>query len=364
MNVYPFIFSNNPKFRIARHILFWTSLILYDTIFVTLSWSKYFPFSKIFFTNLFVEISSFPLDMIFCYSIIYFFIPRYLFKGKYIVMVLLWLLFSLLFVMFFRLHGQYIAPLIYSASGMPLKMHSSSFIWDFFNLFSQINMEGCMAASIKLGKMWYIKQQELNLIKSEKQKSEAPIADGKMQPFFLINALERVEFLSHGEPGAIPDMIGKIKSLLLYVIYDNNQAKVKLEKEMKFLKEYVELERICSQEKLNIKMKITGNVSGERIAPFIILPLVANSFRQLSLMNLPCKFFDLSIRIAEGHFFMTLIWSKPVDTSTLVNGNNGFLQNIDKRLNLLYPQSHELKAIIKTDQFLIDCKIDLRAAIN
>jgi sensor histidine kinase YesM len=364
MNVYSFVFSNNPKYRFSRHILFWSSLILYDTIFEALSWSKYYPFAKTFIANLFVEISSFPLDMVFCYSIIYFFIPRYLFKGKYIVMVSLWLLFSLLFVVLFRLHTQYIAPLIYSAYGMPSRMHSVSFIWDFFNLFSQLNMEGCMAASIKLGKMWYIKQQELNLIKSEKLKSETTVQNGKMQPFFLVNALDRVEHFSQEKPEAIPDMIGKIKSLLLYVIYDNNQARVKLEKELKFLKEYVELEKICSQENLIIKMSINGNLSGERIAPFIILPLVANSFRQLSLLDLPQKFFDLTIRITDGHLYMNLVWSKPVDTSTLANGNNGFLQNIDKRLNLLYPQSHELKAVIKTNQFLIDCKIDLRGAIN
>jgi LytS/YehU family sensor histidine kinase len=364
MNVYPFIFSNHPRYRISRHVIFWSSLILYDTIFASLSWIKYYPFTKTFFANLFVEISSFPLDMIFCYSVIYFFIPRYLFKGKYITMVLLWLLFSLFFIIFFRLHSQYVAPLIYSAYGMPSNMHSVSFAWVFFDLFSQINMEGCMAAAIKLGKMWYIKQQELILLKSEKQKSETQIENGKMQPFFLINALDRVEYLSHEKPAGIPDMIGKIKSLLLYVIYDNNQAKVKLEKELKFLKEYMELEKACSKEELNIKMQISGNIDGERIAPFIILPLVANSFRQLSLISLPNKFFDLNIKVSEEHFYMILIWSKPVDTSTLSNGNNGFLQNIDKRLNLLYPQSHELKAIIKTDRFVIDCKIDLRGAIN
>lgn len=279
-------------------------------------------------------------------------------------MVLLWLLFSLFFILFFRLHDQYIAPLIYSAYGMPSKMHSVSFAWEFFDLFSQINMEGCMAAAIKLGKMWYIKQEELNLIKSEKQKSETQIDNGKMQPFFLVNALDCVGWLSREKPEAIPDMIGKIKSLLFYVIYDNNQARVKLEKELKFLKEYIELEKVCANEELTIKMQITGNINEENIAPFIILPLVANSFRQLFLMDLRNKFFDLTIRISEGHFHMLLGWSKPVDTSTLTNGNNGFMQSIDKRLNLLYPQSHELKAIIKTDQFLIDCKIDLRGAIN
>jgi LytS/YehU family sensor histidine kinase len=105
-------------------------------------------------------------------------------------------------------------------------------------------------------------------------------------------------------------------------------------------------------------------LSGERIASFIIIPLVENSFRQLAALDLKEKCLDLEIRIAEGSLFMNVAWSKPVDTSTLGNGGNAFLNNIGKRLDLLYPQSHDLKVIIKTHQFIIDCKIDLHAAIN
>jgi len=304
-----------------------------------------------------------PMDMAFCYSIIYFLIPRYLYKGKYISMVFWWLLFSVLFVICFRFYTNYITPAIYAAHGMYPKMHSTSFIWDFFYLFSQINMEGCMTAAIKLGKMWYIKQQELDLIKSERKKIEPALLNGEMKPVFLINALDRVELLLHKKPSVIPGMIRKIKGLLLYVIYDNNQRKVNLQKELKLLEEYVELEKE-GNDKLKVNVNIIGNMGGERIAPFIILSLVENSFRQLSQLDLPNKFINLEIRMAEGQLYITVAWSKPVDTSTLGNGSNVFLQNIGKRLNLLYPHSHEMKAMIKTDQFIINCKIDLHEAIS
>jgi len=76
------------------------------------------------------------------------------------------------------------------------------------------------------------------------------------------------------------------------------------------------------------------------------------------------KFIDLEIRVTEGSLYMKVCWSKPVDSSTLANGGNSALQNIGKRLDLLYPQSHELKVIITTDQFIIDLRIDLHRAIN
>jgi LytS/YehU family sensor histidine kinase len=363
MNLYPLVFSNNPKYRITRHILFWLSLILYDTVFAALSWTR-FPFEHAFAANFFVELFSFPLDMAFCYAVIYFLIPHYLFRGKYIVMLLYWLLFSLIFILLFRLDNLYVSTRILAMYGMTTHTHSASFTWEFFDLFSQINMEGCMAASIKLGKMWYIKGQELNLLKQEKRKSERQADPGNIQPFFLLNALDRVESLSAEEPHILPGMIGKLKHLLLYVVYDNNQARVQLEKELQFLQEYLDLEKACSREKIDIRTRLSGSVAGEAIAPFIILPLVATSFHQLAQFDLKEKFVDLDIRLNEGRLYLQLRWSKPVDTSALRNGSHSILHHIDKRLNLLYPQSHEMKVIIKTDQFGIDCAIDLHAAVN
>lgn len=323
-----------------------------------------FSFSKVFLPSLLVEIFSFPLDIIFCYSIIYFLIPRFLYKGKYIHMILFWLLFSFIYIICFRLYTTHINPIIYSAYGMPYRMHSASFIWDFFDLFSQINMEGALAASIKLGKMWYIKHQELDLMKKEKLKSESEVDDKKIQPVFLVSALDKLELLAQKNPDAIPGMLKKIKNLMLYAIYDYNQSKVTLKKEMELLKEYVELEKADVSNYIKVSLKLPENISDEKISPFIILPLVENSFRQLSMIDLPEKFFRLEAKLYAGNFVMTIAWSKPIDTSTLHNGSNSSLNIIDKRLNLLYPQSHKLKVIIRPDEFVTHLKIDLDRAIN
>jgi len=364
MTVNPLIFSNNPRYRITRHSLFWLLWILYYTLFSSLYWQNKYGFSKRFLSSL-VEVSlSTPLDMIFCYSIIYFLLPKFLFRGRYLQMILLWLVFSVLFIFAFQTYNHHVVPLIRRAFGMPTPVFSSNLYWVFLDQFYQINMEGCLAAAIKLGKMSFIKQQELDLIKMEKQKIEPSLEEGKMLPVFLINALDRVEQLSVKRPTLIPGMVKKIKNLLLYVIYDNNQSSVSLEKELKLLEEYVELEKTGIAENLRIVIKITGNSGGERIAPFIILPLVENGFRQLSQLDMQHKFIDLDIKVLEGSFYMRLGWSKPVDTSTLTNGVSASLQHIDKRLDLLYPQSHEMKVVITADQFMVDLRIDLHRAIN
>ena len=81
------------------------------------------------------------------------------------------------------------------------------------------------------------------------------------------------------------------------------------------------------------------------------------------LVDLPDKFIDIEIRVDNGNLQMKVGWSKPIDSSTLINGGSISLQNIGKRLNLLYPESHELKVVITTEQFIIHLKMQLDRAL-
>lgn len=364
MAVNSLVFSNNRRYRIARHTLFWMLWILYYTVFNITYWQGKYPFGSTFgasFTEVFL---STPLDIIFCYSIIYYLLPRFLYKGHYIQMTLLWMLFCILYIFAFRWFDHKMVPYIRAAFGMPPPVFSKNLPWLFLNLFYQINMEGGLAAAIKLGKMWAIKQQELDLIKKEKQHIEPTLEGGALQPVFLLNALDKMDQLSVIRPALISGMVKKIKNLLLYVIYDNNQASVSLEKELALLEEYIGLEKTGTTDGLRVMVRTTGNPAGERIAPFIILPLVENGFRQLASLDVPDKSMDLDVRVGDGHLQMKLGWSKPIDSSTLMNGNTLSLQNIGKRLNLLYPESHDLRVTITTDQFIVNLKINLNRAIT
>jgi len=363
MTTYSLIFSNNRNYRLARHSLFWIGWILYYAIFSTLQWHGY-TITRTFFSSLLEIAVSTPLDMIYCYAIIYFLIPQFLNKGRYIALVLLWLLFSIIYFILFEVYYIHVLPVLRGLDGLMKPSYPKSFVWEFFNLFSQINMEGCLAAAIKLGKMWHVKQQELDLIKNEKRKITPLVDEGQIQPVFFVDILNRVEVLLNEKPLLVAGMIKKIKSLLLYAMYENNQSRVSLEKELELLQEYVELEKIALDGKVNIILKIIEYARNEQIAPFIILPIAENAFKQLSLHDITAKTLEIEVKSANGVFNMNLTWSKPADTSTLSTGRGIVLQNVSKRLNLIYPQSHELKVFIKVDVVAVTLKIDLRKAIN
>lgn len=365
--MYSFIFSNNFGNRLLRHAIFWLSWIAYYTIFSTLSWHDMYPsysITKCMVTGLTEVAASTPLDMAFCYTIIYFVIPKFLFTGRYISMVLIWLGLSVLFIFLFELFQLNVVPLFRNLYGMPQTHRPKSYTWVFFNLFAQINMEGCMAAAIRLGKLWHIKQQELDLIKTEKKKIEPFIEEGQVQPVFFADILSRIEILLSEKPMLVAGMIKKIKSLLLYAMYDNNQSKVSLDKELEMLQEYIELEKIALDNNVSITLKINSQGQQEQVAPFIILPVAENAFKQLSLHSLDRKSLEIDVKVSNGNFTMLLKWSKPADTSTLYTGRGIILQNISRRLNLIYPQSHELKVFIEVEHVAVTLKINLRKAIN
>lgn len=363
MTLYPFVFSNNPKYRVSRHVLFWVLWILYYTVESTIARSQKYDLGLSFFSSLTEVTITTPMDIVFCYAIIYFLLPRFLFRGQFFTLALCWFLFAMLFFFAYMLFNKTVGPVIRQEwFGMSAPTSPVNWTWMFFSLFATINMEGALAAAIKLGKMWYVKASEVELLKKEKQRIEPEMQQGKIHPAFLVNTLNKIEQLAVEKPAVIPGIIGKLKNLLLYAIYDNGANRVSLEKEMKLLEEFVEIER-AGRDLVYINFKMIGDPRNKKIAPFIALPLVENSFRQLAALSVPQKFIDLNVLVEQNQFNMDITWSKPIDTSTLTNGGSVLLQNIGKRLNLLYPQSHTLKVLIEPERFQVKMAINLNGAI-
>ncbi|HEY0678766.1 MAG TPA: histidine kinase [Chitinophagaceae bacterium] len=363
MTLYPLVFSNNPRYRVTRHVMFWLLWILYFTAESTISRSQKYDLGLSFFSSLVEVTITTPFDIAFCYGIIYFLLPRFLFRGQFITLAAGWVVFSLLLFFAFMLFNLTAGPVIREGwFGLQPRTSPMNWAWSFFNLFATINMEGGLAAAIKLGKMWYVKASEVELLKKEKLRIEPEMQQGKVHPAFLVNTLNKIEQLAMEKPSVIPGVIGKIKNLLLYAVYDNGASHVSLEKEMKLLEEFVEIER-AGRDLVYINFKMIGDPRNKKIAPFIALPLVENSFRQLSALNVPQKFIDLNILVEQNQFNLDIAWSKPIDTSTLTNGGSALLQNIGKRLSLLYPQSHSLKILIEPERFQVKMGINLSGAI-
>jgi hypothetical protein len=363
MNIYPLVFSNNNNYRITRHAIFWLIWILYYTIFSTYNSSPNFPLANRFFALLIEVALSTPLDMIFCYFIIYYLLPKFLFRGRYISMLLLWLIASLVFITVFEIYVQQVVPHIKEWFNLP-KPKPMNYSYEYFSLFSQINMEGCIAASIKLGKLSFIKQKEIDLLKNEKIRLESRTGNADIEPVFLADIIARVELMATKHAANVPDVLKRIRNLMVNIIYENTNAKVGLKKEIELVKEYIELEKYTREDLINVELNVSGNIESESIASLLLLQCIQNAFKQVSVLDIADKEIDIDIKVINKMLEILISWNKPLYTSTLTEGKNVILQNLNNRLKLIYPESHEIKVLIEVDKIIVCLKIDLKGAIN
>ncbi len=366
MNIHSLIFSNKQSYRISRHAIFWLLWILYYAVMTTIIMRNDWGVFKRFFESFTVVALSTPLDMCFCYFIIYFLFPKFLYKGRYTGMLLLWLLASIIFIFLFELNSSFVVPFIrgWFVGKETVHVDDPNYAYDFFVLFSQINMEGCVASSIKLGKLWYVKQQEIDLIKQEKLKIIASEEKGELQPAFLINLLGRMETIAGKQPGIVVQSLQKIRKLLTYILYENATSKVPLSKEIVLLQEYIDLEKLTAEKNIIVTVSVQATPAYETIAPYILLPVVENAFKQLNSYPLSEASLNIKVTYHNGILYLQLQWDKPIETSSLTNGRNVILQNISKRLQLIYPQSHDIKMTISAKKILFNLSINLKKAIN
>lgn len=357
------VFSNKRNFRIWRHVFFWVGWISYFTAEATLSRSMNYKFSTALFSSLAEIVTSTPIDMAFCYAIIYFLFPRFLFRGMYIKMIVLWLLFAVICFFASRGFNIYIVPHMRDYFGIKKSTMPVPLVWAFFNFFLVFNMEGCTAAAIKLGKMWYIKKTENDVLTYQKEQMEAFIHSDHAQSHFLFHTFSRVHDLSAATSPEIADMVSRLKKITLFTLSQYQNTQVDIEKEIQILNEFIELERKGTKDFGAYNIDVAGDIGGKKIATFILLPLVENVFSQQVNKNDTTDFVRIKLAIAKDILKFEIENSKPHQTSTLTNAKRDTIYQIKKRLNILYPGSHQLSVTIKTELIKTYLEINLGAIV-
>jgi hypothetical protein len=376
MKSYDLILSNRLKFRLPRHLLFWLAWWIFFefTYFLPVYWypgwntqsipapvqqSGYVLFYKIVLLNTFLAII---IHVLFTYLIIYLLMPRYLVKGKYFMffLSLTALLFSCLALFYFDF--KYGNPLVAKILGRTPKVWTHKQIldcaWDM--VLYNCPAVGGAALGIKLVKRWWLKQKESQQLITAKASAELQLLKAQVHPHFLFNTLNNIySFTLNASPKA-PEMVKKLSGLLHYIIHECNQPTAPLEKELKMIKDYMGLEKVRYGEQMDMQIDIRGNYSGKMIAPLLLIPFVENSFKHGTSKMLSRPWVSLNIIVEDDMFYFMLNNSKPEEyISPAQNGGIG-LANVKKRLQLLYPDCHEVKMTEEPEHFTVLLEINLQ----
>ena len=363
MRSYSIAFSNNASYRIGRHVIFW--LVWYLFFVITYS---YQPGNKIIGYPLFLAYTAvkmlvyIPVHMLFCYIIIYLILPYYFLRNRYGsgICLLILSLFATVCVSYF-LSEQLVLPL-QGLFRLPLTRPPAFLAAVTVGISSFVITAG-FALVFKLLKLWFIKEQEYEILKNKKHQFEIKFINTYIQPNFLPIMLKKIHSFSIASSPLVPEMLQKIESIVYYMVNDCNRQHVWLDAEIESIKDYLQLEKLTTN-KLEIHYEIDGDTTKQKISPFILFPLVENHFRQISDQISDPHWVKFNLQIRNQHLTLEMSNNKPVETSNLFSYETNTVKLMKKRLELLYPGSHELKVIIHPETFLIMLELDLKEVVK
>jgi LytS/YehU family sensor histidine kinase len=214
------------------------------------------------------------------------------------------------------------------------------------------------AAAVVIFKKWYLNQQKNKQLAEEKIAAELNFLKAQVHPHFLFNTLNNLYALTLIKSEKTPDIVLKLSDLLDYMIYKSNDAFVPLKKELEILEGYIELEKMRYNERLDFRYKVTGDASGHEIAPLILLPFVENCFKHGASKDRVKPKIHIDIEIEPDFIQLKAMNSVPAEKKEDHSEKEGIgLKNVQRRLELIYPDMHELMIYRGDNLFSVECKI-------
>jgi len=221
---------------------------------------------------------------------------------------------------------------------------------------------GGIAAAIKLMKHWYTEGQRNLRLQKENAESQLQILKAQVHPHFLFNTLNNIYSFTQNTSSTASAMVMGLSDILRYMLYECNKPLVPLAKELKMTEEYIDLERIRYGNALEMDINLPGDTDGLHVAPLMLLPFIENCFKHGISNILDQPWLSLHVTIEDRTMTMKLLNSKPARPSHRTPGIG--IDNVRKRLALLYPGKHELVINEEEEVFIVILKLELAVIKN
>ena len=225
-----------------------------------------------------------------------------------------------------------------------------------------------LAFAFRLPKDWLLAEKQKNQLEKDKLQSELDFLKAQINPHFLFNGINSIYHLIGEDNNLAKNTLLQFSGLLRYQLYDCSVTYISLEKELDYINNYINIEKVRKGEDAVFKFDLPKigedqNVKNYKIAPLLISPFLENAFKYLShYSNKEKNFINLNLRIQESGI-LTMELSNSFDNTfeTKKDSSGGIgLENVKRRLKILYPgEKHKLEISEAHHQFFVKVKLDL-----
>ncbi len=294
------------------------------------------------------------LILLFFYLTFYLLIPRFYFQKKYFLFILIILACFFIITILpeiivpFQGHGH---PISEPATGhrpgpgvnrLLFRMgHNLVFFLAvvFFSLLLKIN-------------------NRLKKTEKEKLKAELSYFKAQINPHFLFNTLNTIYSLAIQKDDNTPEAVVKLSGMMRYVISDASHDVVPLEKEVSYISDYIDLQKIRFGDTVKIDYKHCEPDSGKSIAPLILIPFIENAFK-FGVNPEENSFISVILELSGSELHLGVFNHKVHDRGVTESSGGLGISNARQRLALLYPEKHKLVIEDSTSHFKVDLYINL-----
>jgi len=196
---------------------------------------------------------------------------------------------------------------------------------------------------------------------NEQLKSELSFLRSQISPHFIFNILNSIVYLIRTKADKqAEDVTIRLSSLMRYMLYDSDQSMVPLDRELEYLRNYVDLQRMRFEGDVAIEFDVMGTVRGCKIEPMLLIPFVENAVKHgVSFVKDP--FIAIKFSIDHGQLIFHVKNKKGKIKDDIKDDSSGIgLKNVLRRLELLYPQQHKITIRDTDEEFEVDLQITLQ----
>ncbi len=331
--------------RVVYHLIFWLSLLLMFLIVDQVHHG--------FFLSLIIETINIMFYAVVVYFNLLYLIPNYLSEKKF----LLYSGLLILSVIIITPIKNLILFLLFSF----IPSIQESLITDQKWIFLTTFFVAATSTILKITSDWMRYQRDRKELQTQTMQSELKFLKSQINPHFLFNTLNNLYALTLKKSDKAPEIVIKLSEMMRYMLYECNEKRVLLSKEVKYIQNYLDLESLRQSKNVSINFEVIGNAGDQKIAPLMFIPFLENSFKHGLNNQIAQGFVNIVLTIEDKDilFFMENSKSGSLPAQHHKRSGGIGLVNVKRRLALQYAGKHKLETKDNPNTYAVNLELNL-----
>nr|WP_294896881.1 histidine kinase [uncultured Pedobacter sp.] len=336
--------------KFMLHIMVWLFLI---TLFTFVATGGFESTKGVYI--LFIGLSL--LNLAIFYLNLYLLIPLTLDKRKFF----LWMLGCLAIMLAFLAIKYGFSFYMYKISGLKMMAHEKEMLFSepekqLLSTFITNGFFVFLSTVYKFVVDWFFNEREKTELEKQRLTAELAFLKSQINPHFLFNSLNNIYSLAYQKSDATPNAILKLSEIMRYMLYESNDTRVALDKEITYLKSFIDLQKLRFKGEAYVVLEVEGQIADQKIVPLLLISFVENAFKH-GLATDKENPIHINISVFEDNLLFTVKNKKALKNKDQTGGIG--MANVVRRLDLTYPEKYKLSVENREHEYFSELYLNL-----